>query len=101
MPEKTFDPTAARQVELVVCRLRSLSVLPSVADRFLSELLELNLTPASLVELIESDPALSVRMFQVMHEQGISFGAEPAWIREAVEKLSLRQIRHVHTDKQN
>ena len=93
MTEKTYDPSAARQIELVIRQLDCLSLLPSVCERFLSGLFEQQLTPSVLVELIESDPAFTAKIFNLIHEEGLSTGAEAVFVRGAVERISLRRIR--------
>lgn len=93
MPEKPADTTTAHQVELVISRLDSLSILPCVATKFLSQLSQFQLTPSSLTELIESDPALTVKIFSTFHRQGLSFTNEAPSVRRALDELSLRLIR--------
>lgn len=53
------DATASRKVELAVGELDSLSVQPCVAVQYLTQLLQDRFSPASVAELIESEPALA------------------------------------------
>jgi hypothetical protein len=53
--------TSARQVELAVARLDSLSTLPCVGVQLLSRLQQGQLSPAALAEIIQSDPALAAK----------------------------------------
>ncbi|GAH05690.1 unnamed protein product, partial [marine sediment metagenome] len=82
--------TAARQVELAISRLDSLSTLPSVAARFFSNLLQ---QPSALADIIESDPALTAKIFSVFHQQGLSFTSEELSVRQALDKLPAHIVR--------
>jgi signal transduction histidine kinase/HD-like signal output (HDOD) protein len=93
MPDKPADTSVAHQVELVIRRLDSLSTLPCVAVRFLSHLPQTQTSPAALAEIIESDPALTVRILSLVHEQGLSFSEENYSIRQVVEKLPTHLVR--------
>ncbi len=96
MSDKPADTTIAHQVELAVGRLDCLSVLPSVAARFLSQLLEFELSPLALAQTIESDPALTCRILSLMSQEGLSFaggGFEASLVSQALDKLSLRSVR--------
>ncbi|UCE99453.1 MAG: HDOD domain-containing protein [Planctomycetota bacterium] len=93
MPEEPTDATVAPQVELVIRRLDSLSILPCVAAQFLSLLLEAQPSMADLADIIESEPALSAKIFSLMHEQGLSLADEKPSIRQALDKLPLHLIR--------
>ncbi len=93
MSENKADATAAGQVELVISRLGSLSTLPCVAVRYLSELQQPEVLPAALAEIIESDPALSVKIFSLLGQQGISSTKEKLTIRQALDKLPAHIIR--------
>lgn len=92
MSEKITDTTIAHQVENAIRQLDSLSILPCTATRFLSQLNQFQLSPPSLDELIESDTALSVKIFSLAHQQGLSFNGEPS-IRKALDKINLRTVR--------
>ena len=93
MFEKPADATVAPQVELVIRRLDSLSILPCVATRFLSILLEPQPQLADLADIIESDPALAARFFHLMYQQGLSLPDENPSIRQALDELPLYLIR--------
>ena len=59
MPDKPSNTeTAARQVELAVGGLHSLSTLPGIGTQLFSQLLRGQLSPSTLADLAESDPAL-------------------------------------------
>lgn len=83
--------TVTREVELAVRRLGALSVLPATANRFAAGLVEMSLDPDELIELVESEPALGVMVFDLAVRQTKSGGIYS--IRSAVEQLTLRAIR--------
>ncbi len=93
MPDKPADTTVARGVEFAVCRLSSLSALPSLADSFLSSLNDYQLTPSSLIELIEAEPAYTAKLLSSLHQQALSGKQNFYTIKQALEKLPLRHIR--------
>ena len=93
MSGKITDTTVPSQVENTIRQLDSLSMLPCVAARFLSQLNQFQLSPPALDELIESDPALSVKIFTIFHQQGLSFPEGNSTIRQALDRLSFRAVR--------
>ncbi len=93
MPDKPADTTVARQVELAVCRLSSLSALPPIADLFLSRLNDYQLTPTGLIELIEAEPAYTAKLLSLLHQQALSGKENLRTINQVLEKLPLRIIR--------
>jgi signal transduction histidine kinase/HD-like signal output (HDOD) protein len=95
MPDKPADTSVAHQIELIIRRLDSLSTLPCVAARFLSQLSQTQTSLSALAEIIESDPALTAKIFSLMHEQGLSFSEENYSVRRAVEKLPAHLVRDV------
>jgi len=95
MPEKNADPTVAGRVELAIGRLDSLSTLPCVAVRFLSQLLQTEALSPALAETVESDPALAATILSAFHRQGLSFADERASLRRALDKLPADVVRNV------
>ena len=93
MAEDKADARAAGQVELAVGRLDSLSVLPSVAARLLSGLLQSRLSPSGLAEIIESSPALAARIFSLMYQHGLSQTDEKPSVRQGLDKLPAHVVR--------
>ncbi|MHC4397171.1 MAG: HDOD domain-containing protein [Planctomycetota bacterium] len=93
MAERPVDTIAAYQVEDVIRQVDWLWPLPCVAGRFLSELNQLQLTPSSLAELLESDPALGANTFSILHQEGLRLGDEEFSIRGALGELPPRLIR--------
>ena len=93
MSGKIADTAVVQRVELAISRLNSLSTLPCVAVRFLSEFLKSPYLPSALAETIESDPALIARLLSVMHQQGLSFKDEKFSVRRVLDKIPSHTIR--------
>jgi putative nucleotidyltransferase with HDIG domain len=96
MPGQNPDSSDARRVELAVSQCKTLSILPAVAARFFTQLGRMELTPSSLAELIESDPALTVLVLRLCQDKRIAIKPRCAggpWIQQVLEGLSLREIR--------
>ena len=93
MPEQNPDNSAGRRVELAVGQCESISILPSVAARFLAQLGRMELTPGSLAELVESDPAITALVLRLSHNKGILIKQCDTWLLQVMENISLREIR--------
>ena len=93
MPGQNPDNSAARRVELAVGQCESISILPAVAARFLTQLGRMELTPASLAELVESDPAITALVLRLCHDKGIIIKQCDTWLLQVMENISLREIR--------
>jgi putative nucleotidyltransferase with HDIG domain len=87
------DITAAKKVELAISQCERLSILPSLAARFFTQLGKMELTPATLAELIMSDPAFMVLVLRLCQSRGIAIKEPNAWIQQAFGGVSLREIR--------
>jgi putative nucleotidyltransferase with HDIG domain len=93
MPGEQADNLAGRRVELAVGQCESISILPSVAARFLSQLGRMELTPGTLAELVESDPAITALVLRLCHGKGIAIKHCDMWLLQAMEVVSLWEIR--------
>jgi signal transduction histidine kinase/HD-like signal output (HDOD) protein len=93
MPGQNPDNSAVRRVELAVGQCESISILPAVAARFLTQLGRMELTPASLAELVEADPALTALVLRLCHDKGIIIKQCDTWLLQVMENISLREIR--------
>jgi len=93
MAEKIADAIIPHQIELAIGRLDSLATLPCVAARFFPKLLEGQLTSSALGEIIESEPALAVKIFVLMHKQALSLPDEVSSLSQAVDKLPAHLVR--------
>lgn len=83
----------ARQVELIIRRLSSVSTLPEVAAVFLSRLGAAGANMAALTEIIESDPAMTAKVLSLAREQAVVFADGAPTVSEAVAKLPKNIIR--------
>ncbi len=93
MPDEKVALTSAHQVELVVRRLDSLSILPSVAVKFISRLLQPQFSPSDVADIIELDPALTAKTLSLIHQQDLSLSGEKFSIRQALDRLPAHLIR--------
>jgi putative nucleotidyltransferase with HDIG domain len=53
----------------------------------------MELTPASLAELVESDPAITALVLRLCHNKGIIIKQCDTWLLQVMENISLREIR--------
>jgi len=93
MPGQNPDNSAARRVELAVGQCESISILPAVAARFLTQLGRMELTPGTLAELVESDPAITAMVLRLCRNKGIIIKQCGTWLLAVMENISLREIR--------
>ncbi|MHC4543406.1 MAG: HDOD domain-containing protein [Planctomycetota bacterium] len=95
MPDEKVEPAAARQVDIVISQLDSLSTLPSVAAQFFSKLLQPQFSPSAMADIIELEPALITKALSLIHQQGLSLFEEKFPLRQALDKLPAHLIRDV------
>lgn len=84
---KTDISTTARQVELIIRQLDSLSALPEVATAFLTTVAGKKLDKAAITDIIESDAALTANIFALAYDQSVTFDACGPSVKQAVTKL--------------
>jgi len=94
MVEFRKKTSAARQVELVMRKLGSLSTLPEVALAFLPYLDKEPLNISALTEIIESDPALTAKILALACEEGVTFGDNKPSVAEVLSRLPGATIRN-------
>jgi len=93
MLENGTDTTVVRQVELAISRLDSLPTLPCVAIQYFSKLSQSRFSSPDLAEIVESDPALAVKIFSLAHQQGIHLSDLKFSLRLALDKLPAHLVR--------
>jgi len=93
MSQEITDAAAGREVEFAVRRLDSLSMLPSVAARFLSQLTEAKRWSSDLSETIEADPALAAGILSLIGREGAAPADGTGSIRQALDKLPIHAVR--------
>ncbi|HPP55109.1 MAG TPA: HDOD domain-containing protein [Anaerohalosphaeraceae bacterium] len=94
MPSSANKLAAARQVEMIVRQLETLSTFPQVAGNAL-RLLTAEWPPenSEFVEMLKADPALSARILSTASQQIGPAAEQPLSIEQAVEVLGSEQIR--------
>ncbi len=94
---KNPDITAVRKIEQAITRCETVSILPAVVSRFLTQIARMELTPATLAELIESDPALTALALRLCEKKGIAItptiNGGASWIQKMLGGVTLREIR--------
>lgn len=91
--EKAADLVAARQVELAVTGLSSLSTLPCIAIQYLPKLSQSHFSSSSIADIVESDPALASRVFSLSYQHGINLPNLNFALRLALDKLPAYLVR--------
>ena len=92
---KTNNSTTARQVELIIRQLNSLSTLPEVATTFLTTVAGKKLDKTAITAIIEADPALTAKLFTIAHQESITFDGDKPSVQQAVNKLDPELIREM------
>lgn len=86
---------AAQQVELAVGRLDSLSTLPCVGAKLFSRLRQGQFSSSSIVDIIESDPALTAGMLSLVGRRGLILPGGRFSLHQALDKLSVHEVRDI------
>lgn len=92
---KTNISTTARQVELFIRHLDSLSTLPEVATGFLTAVAGNKLDRSAIIEIIKADPALTARVFSLAYDESVFFDSGKPSVKEAIAKLPADLIREL------
>ncbi len=93
MPDEPANTTVTQQIELAVSGLDSLSTLPCIAVQFFPKLLQGQFSPSSLADIIESDPALTVRILSLLEQRRVGLPDGRFSLRQALDKLSAHDVR--------
>ena len=91
-------PNAAnstRQVEMVINRLESLSVLPCIAAQYIPKIVKSQFQPSIISDVIESDPVLTARVLNLLSSHGVSIAERRFSIANAMDKLSANKVREM------
>ena len=94
MPEENTDTRATHQIELAIAQLESLSTLPCVAVQFSPKLLESQFSPASIADIIESDPALTTKILALSIKHNAGYAYERFSLRHALDRLPADEVRN-------
>ena len=85
--------TAAHLVEHTVGRLDSLSTLPCVGEKLFSRLRQGQFSSSSIIDIIESDPALAAAALGLVSRHGLIRPEEKFSLGRMLEKLPANEIR--------
>ena len=96
MPDRLSNTKiAAQQVELAVGRLDSLSTLPCVGAKLFSRLRQGQFSSSSIIEIIESDPALTAAALSLVGRRGLIRPGGRFSLHQALDKLSVHEVRDI------
>jgi putative nucleotidyltransferase with HDIG domain len=96
MPDRLSNTKiAAQQVELAVGRLDSLSTLPCVGAKLFSRLRQGRFSSSSIIDIIESDPALTAGMLSLVGRHGLIRPGGKFSLLQSLEKLSAYEVRDI------
>src|SRR3972149_3166422 len=93
MPDKQADTTIAHQVELTIGRLDSLSTLPCVTAQIFPRLQQGQFSPSALVDIIESDAALTAKILSLTERQHVRLPDERFSLRSGLDRLPEGLVR--------
>lgn len=93
MTSAATTPHRARQVELILERVRALPTLSPVAARLLSIGTVDEVLIADVVKIIESDPALSARILGLCRKADRGLGDRITTVKRAVLMLGIEAVR--------
>jgi len=93
MPDRLSNKQiAAQQVELAVNRLDSLSIPPCVGAKLFSRLRQGQFSSSSILDIIESDPALAAGMLSLACRRGLIRPGERFSLIQALDKLPAHDV---------
>ena len=96
MPDRLSDTKiAAQQVELAVGRLDSLSTLPCVGAKLFSRLRQGQFSSSSVIDIIESDPALTAGALSLLGRRGLIRPGGRFSLQQELDKLSVHEVRDI------
>jgi putative nucleotidyltransferase with HDIG domain len=96
MPDRLSNTKiAAQQVEHAVSRLETLSTLPCVGTKLFSMLRQARFSPSSIIDIVESDPALAAGMLSLIGRHGLIQTGEKFSLSRAIEKLPANEVRDI------
>ena len=93
MAKMANSASVAHQVELIIAQLDSLSTLPELMAGFLSQLADAHFDIPAVTQIIESDPALTAKIFSLAYQEGIISADSESSVADIIEKLPRETIR--------
>jgi putative nucleotidyltransferase with HDIG domain len=92
MSEPNDETTFFQQVTGALRGVEELSTLPSIAAKVFSRLEKSWTTPAELAEIIECDPAFTMKILMLADKKGLDFARENFSLWAILEKLDTQTI---------
>jgi len=93
MAENSADLSSGEQIKQIIRDIDSLSTLPCVAHRFITELTQNRSVSSTLVRIIEAEPALAATILVLAQSRGIDLACKGPYIRRALAKLPADAVR--------
>jgi putative nucleotidyltransferase with HDIG domain len=93
MAQKQVDATAFRKVELAIGELGLLSVPPCVAVQYLSKLVQGQFSPASVAEIVLSEPALTAGVLSLAQRLAAGPVSQRHVVRLVLDRLDADVVR--------
>jgi putative nucleotidyltransferase with HDIG domain len=96
MPDRLSNTKiAAQQVELAVGRLDSLSTLPCVGAKLFSRLRQGQFSSSSIIDIIESDPALTAAALSLAGRRGLIRPGGRFSLHRTLDMLPAHEVRDI------
>ena len=86
---------ATQKIEHAVGRLETLSTLPCVGAKLFSRLRQARFSPSSIIDIVESDPALTAGMLLLAGRHGLIQPGEKFSLGRAIEKMPANEVRDI------
>jgi putative nucleotidyltransferase with HDIG domain len=89
-------PNAAistKQVELAISRLDCISTMPCIAAQYIPKITKSQFQPSIISDVIESDPALTVRILSLLSSRGVSMPDRRFSISNTIDRLNPGDFR--------
>jgi putative nucleotidyltransferase with HDIG domain len=93
MPTESAEEKVLNDTELAIRQIDSISILPCVAARVVSQLMQAKPLVSQFSQIVESDPGLTAKVLSLLYEHGTSLGASKLSIVRALEKLGVGVLR--------
>ena len=93
-PPTPSNTAKGKRVELIIHQLNSLPTLPAVAARLLQITVRSDTQAQEVVQLIESDPALSSKIIALSTRAGTGISKRTASVGKAVVMLGFEAVRN-------
>lgn len=93
MVNSATNSSVSKQVELIIGKLDSFSALPEVLSGFITRLGTGELDVTAVSEIVESDPALTAKIFSIADAQGIAFNRRNPVVADVLSNMPSDSLR--------